>query len=90
MTTFLKNRDMKFSFHLLLACIALTACGESGKTTADYRIVPCPGEIAPGDGGDFELDARTRIVCTGDNDGMRANAEFLAGYVESVDRKSVV
>lgn len=43
MTTFLKNRDMKFSFHLLLACIALTACGESGKTTADYRIVPCPG-----------------------------------------------
>lgn len=84
MTTFLKNRDMKFSFHLLLACIALTACGESGKTTADYRIVPCPGEIAPGDGGDFELDARTRIVCTGDNDGMRANAEFLAGYVESV------
>ena len=84
MTTFLKNRDMKFSFHLLLACIALTACGESGKTTADYRIVPCPGEIAPGDGGDFELDARTRIICTGDNDGMRANAEFLAGYVESV------
>lgn len=43
MTTFLKNRDMKFSFHLLLACIALTACSESGKTTADYRIVPCPG-----------------------------------------------
>ena len=84
MTTFLKNRDMKFSFHLLLACIALTACGESGKTTADYRIVPRPGEIAPGDGGDFELDARTRIVCTGDGDGMRANAEFLAGYVESV------
>ena len=84
MTTFLKNRDMKFSFHLLLACIALTACGESGKTTADYRIVPCPGEIAPGDGGDFELDTRTRIICTGDNDGMRANAEFLAGYVESV------
>lgn len=84
MTTFLKNPDMKFSFHLLLACIALTACGESGKTTADYRIVPCPGEIAPGDGGDFELDARTRIICTGDNDGMRANAEFLAGYVESV------
>ena len=83
MTTFLKNRDMKFSFHLLLACIALTACGESGKTTADYRIVPCPGKIAPGDGGDFELDARTRIICTGDNDGMRANAEFLAGYVES-------
>ena len=30
MTTFLKNPDMKFSFHLLLACIALTACGESG------------------------------------------------------------
>ena len=84
MTTFLKNRDMKFSFHLLLTCIALTACGESGKTTADYRIVPRPGEIAPGDGGDFELDARTRIVCTGDGDGMRANAEFLAGYVESV------
>ncbi|MFR4396101.1 MAG: glycoside hydrolase family 20 zincin-like fold domain-containing protein [Alistipes finegoldii] len=75
---------MKFSFHLLLTCIALTACGESGKTTADYRIVPRPGEIAPGDGGDFELDARTRIVCTGDGDGMRANAEFLAGYVESV------
>ena len=43
MTTFLKNRDMKFSFHLLLTCIALTACGESGKTTADYRIVPRPG-----------------------------------------------
>ena len=43
MTTFLKNRDMKFSFHLLLACIALTACGESGKMTADYRLVPCPG-----------------------------------------------
>ena len=84
MTTFLKIRDMKFSFHLLLTCIALTACGESGKTTADYRIVPRPGEIAPGDGGDFELDARTRIVCTGDGDGMRANAEFLAGYVESV------
>ena len=84
MTTFLKNRDMKFSFHLLLTCIALTACGESGKTTADYRIVPRPGEIAPGDGGDFELDARARIVCTGDGDGMRANAEFLAGYVESV------
>lgn len=61
MTTFLKNRDMKFSFHLLLACIALTACGESGKTTADYRIVPCPGEIAPGDGGDFELDALSLI-----------------------------
>jgi len=42
-----------------------------------HRIVPRPGEIAPGDGGDFELDARTRIVCTGDGDGMRANAEFL-------------
>ena len=55
MTTFLKNRDMKFSFHLLLTCIALTACGESGKTTADYRIVPRPGEIAPGDGGDFDI-----------------------------------
>ena len=75
---------MKFSFYLLLACVVFTACGESGKTTADYRIVPRPGEIAPGDGGDFELDARTRIVCTGDGDGMRANAEFLAGYVESV------
>ena len=34
MTTFLKNRDMKFSFHLLLACIALTACGESGDPLA--------------------------------------------------------
>ncbi|MFQ7386658.1 MAG: hypothetical protein ACLRM8_02210 [Alistipes sp.] len=73
---------MKFSFHLLLTCIALTACGE-GKTTADYRIVPRPGEIAPGDGG----------IRTGRPHPDRMHRRrrrharqcgFLAGYVESV------
>ena len=78
MTTFLKNRDMKFSFHLLLTCIALTACGESGKTTADYRIVPRPGEIAAVAGRDF-AGARHDPVIGGRVAALAAGRERDAG-----------
>ena len=55
MTTFLKNRDMKFSFHLLLTCIALTACGE--KLRIGAHAVAVAGAYDPGAGVQFEIAA---------------------------------
>lgn len=66
---------------LAAACIA-TGCTKKIQQEADYRVVPLPLEIIPGDStATFTLSESTVIAYPADNDTLRRNAELLSEYL---------
>lgn len=69
-----------FILSLFLSC----GCGlfsAGAQTTADFHVVPLPQHIQKASEGDFVLNGKTTIVYPKNNQEMKRNAEFLAGYL---------
>uniref|UniRef100_UPI00359F28F1 beta-N-acetylhexosaminidase n=4 Tax=Prevotella heparinolytica TaxID=28113 RepID=UPI00359F28F1 len=60
----------------------LSSCDNAKKTMADYRIVPLPQEITQSTDGSFELNRSVKIIYPENNEAMRRNAGYLAGYLK--------
>ena len=73
--------------HSLLGTIAasglLIACSGTEKT-ADYRVIPLPQSVETVQGKAFTLNDGTKIRYPQENETMRKNAEFLAGYIRQM------
>ncbi len=69
----------------LSAGILLSSCGSDPAREANYRVIPLPQEITTADNnGAFTLSGSTVISYPEGNTRLENNANFLAGYIESL------
>lgn len=75
-------RKTLFLTALLLSVNFINAFSKSGKTMADFRIIPLPNEISVQKGESFILDQNVKIFIASDNQQMQRNAAFLQEYLK--------
>lgn len=74
-------RKLVSSIGMCLLLGLVVSCSSVQKP-ADYRVVPLPQEIIPGEGTPFVLNNNVKILYPEGNADMQRNAEFLAQYVK--------
>ena len=71
---------MKKLFVPFVACV-LAACSSNEQQATSYDVIPLPQEITLSQESPFKLSKSTVIAYPKDNDLLKRNAEFLAGYI---------
>ena len=78
-------------FWKLTGCVAVAGLFASCQTSvqqADYQVVPLPQEIVTSQESPFMLKSGVKILYPQDNEKMKRNAEFLAGYLKTATGKT--
>lgn len=72
----------RLSLYTVFVVFLLVACQPKKKTQANYQIIPQPLEMRSQEsGGQFVLNAQTKIVYPKDNELLAQNAQFLSDYI---------
>lgn len=66
---------------IALIMVSLMPCMAQATVGIDYNVVPQPNSIKMMKGDPFVLSSSTRIVCSGENEEMKRNAQFLSDYI---------
>jgi len=66
---------------LFAVLLALVSCEKKEVVTADYNVIPLPQEITLNENKPFVLKKSTVIAYPKGDDKLKANAEFLSGYI---------
>lgn len=75
----------KLKFLGLAAVVALlAACAHHGEVTANYNVIPQPQSVEMSQGSGFTLSSSTLIAYPAGNEGLKNDAELLAGYIKQM------